>query len=84
MEAYFKPERIIGYEKHVFNSYVQSQDERADAFVNRLRKLVFSCEQIGSLINSSQASDCCHRQGSESKATQVEELFLEIVMESSK
>ena len=44
LEAYFKPQRNVVYERYVFNSCVQSQDENVDAYVNRLRKLASSCD----------------------------------------
>ena len=44
MEAYFKPQRNVVYERYVFNSCVQRQDENVDAYVNRLRKLASSCD----------------------------------------
>ena len=40
LEAYFKPQRNVVYERYVFNSCVQ--DEHVDAYVNRLRKLASS------------------------------------------
>lgn len=50
LEAYFKPQRNVVYERYVFNSCVQSQDESVDAYVNRLRKLASSCE-LGTLTD---------------------------------
>ena len=44
LEAYFKPQRNVVYERYVFNSCVQSQDEHVDAHVNRLRKLASFCD----------------------------------------
>ena len=35
LEAYFKPQRNVVYERYVFNSCVRSQDENVDTYVNR-------------------------------------------------
>ena len=43
LEAYFRPQRNVVYERYLFNTSVQSQDENAHAYVNRLRKLASSC-----------------------------------------
>ena len=43
LETYFKPQRNVVYERYVFNSCVQSQDESVVPFINRLRKLASSC-----------------------------------------
>ena len=50
LEAYFKPQQNVGYERYVFNTCVQSQDESVLAYVNRLRKLAASCD-FGSLTD---------------------------------
>ena len=39
LEVYFKPQRNAVYERYLFNSYIQGQDELTDAFFNHLRKL---------------------------------------------
>ena len=44
LESYFKPQRNVVYERYVFNTCVQTQDESVDAYVNRLRKLASSCD----------------------------------------
>ena len=44
LEAHFKPQRNVVYERYVFNSCVQSVEESVDVYVNRLRKLASSCE----------------------------------------
>ena len=44
LEAYFKPQRNVVYERYVFNTCVETQDESVDAYVNRLRKLASSCD----------------------------------------
>ena len=44
LEAYFKPQRNVVYERYVFNTCVQTQDESVDAYVKRLRKLASSCD----------------------------------------
>ena len=36
LEAYFKPQQNVVYERYVFNSCVQSQDEHVGTYVNRL------------------------------------------------
>ena len=43
LEAYFKPQRNVVYERFVFNSCVQTAAETVDGYVNRLRKLASSC-----------------------------------------
>ena len=50
LEAHFKPQRNVVYERYVFNSCVQSVEESVDVYVNRLRKLASSCE-FGALTN---------------------------------
>ena len=50
LEAHFKPQRNVVYERYVFNSCVQSVEESVDVYVNRLRKLASSCE-FGALID---------------------------------
>ena len=44
LEAHFKPQRNVVYERYVFNSCVQIVEESVDVYVNRLRKLASSCE----------------------------------------
>ena len=44
LETCFKPQRNVVYERYVFNSCVQNQDEHVDALVNHLRKLASSCD----------------------------------------
>ena len=50
LEAHFKPQRNVVYERYVFNSCVQIAEESVDVYVNRLRKLASSCE-FGALTN---------------------------------
>ena len=50
LEAQFKPQRNVVYERYVFNSCVQIVEESVDVYVNRLRKLASSCE-FGALTN---------------------------------
>ena len=50
MEAYFKPKRDVVYERYVFNSSSQQQEESTDEYVNRLRKYAASCN-FGSLTD---------------------------------
>lgn len=50
LEAHFKPQRNVVYERYVFNSCVQIVEESVDVYVNRLRKIASSCE-FGALTN---------------------------------
>ena len=50
LEAYFKPKRNVVYERYVFNSSSQQQEESTDEYVNRLRKYAASCN-FGSLTD---------------------------------
>ena len=50
LEAYFKPKRNVVYERYVFNSSSQQQEESTDEYVNRLRKYAASCN-FGSLTH---------------------------------
>ena len=50
LEAHFKPQRNVVYERYVSNSCVQSVEESVDVYVNRLRKLASSCE-LGALTD---------------------------------
>ena len=50
LEAHFKPQRNVVYERYVFNSCVQIVEESVDVYVNRLWKLASSCE-FGALTN---------------------------------
>ena len=43
LEVYFKPQRNVVYERYLFNSYIQGQDELSDNFFNHLRKLASLC-----------------------------------------
>ena len=44
LENYFKPQRIVVYERYVFNSCEQNQGESFDSYVTRLRKFASSCK----------------------------------------
>ena len=50
LEAHFKPQRNVVYERYVFNSCVQIVEESVDVYVNQLRKIASSCE-FGALTN---------------------------------
>ena len=50
LEAYFKPKRNVVYERYVFNSSSQQQEESTDEYVNRLRKYAAPCS-FGSLTD---------------------------------
>lgn len=43
LEVYFKPQRNVVYDRYLFNSYIQKQDELSDPFFNHLRKLDSLC-----------------------------------------
>ena len=44
LDNYFKPSRNVVYERYVFNTCVQTNDESVQSYVTRLRKLATSCE----------------------------------------
>ena len=44
MDNYFKPSRNVVYERYVFNTCGQTNDESVQSYVTRLRKLATSCE----------------------------------------
>ncbi|KAL9953243.1 hypothetical protein ACROYT_G040629 [Oculina patagonica] len=44
LENYFKPGRNVVYERYVFNTCVQQNEESVQSYVTRLRKLAASCE----------------------------------------
>ncbi|XP_078368291.1 uncharacterized protein LOC144652146 [Oculina patagonica] len=44
LENYFKPSRNVVYERYVFNTCVQQNEESVQSYVTRLRKLAASCE----------------------------------------
>ena len=44
LEKYFKPSRNVVYERYVFNTCVQENDESVLSYITRLRKLAASCE----------------------------------------
>ena len=44
LDQYFKPTRNVVYERYVFNTCMQDNDESAKSYVTRLRKLAASCE----------------------------------------
>ena len=48
LEAYFKPQRNVVYERYQFNMCMQNTEETVDSFVNRLRKAASTC-QFGTL-----------------------------------
>lgn len=50
VEAYFKPQKNVVYERFLFNSCMQESDESFDAFLHKLRKLAATCE-FGSLTD---------------------------------
>ena len=50
LEAHFKPQRNVVYERYVFNSCVQIVEESVDVYVNWFRKIASSCE-FGALTN---------------------------------
>ena len=44
LNAHFKPQKNIPYERHMFRQAEQAQGESTDNFVHRLKKLAASCE----------------------------------------
>ena len=44
LSEYFKPKKIISYERHVFHKSKQNADETVDNYTVRLSKLAVSCE----------------------------------------
>lgn len=44
LDQYFKPTRNVVYERYVFNTCMQGNDESTQSYVTRLRKLAASCE----------------------------------------
>ena len=48
LEAYFKPQRNVVYERYQFNMCMQNPEETIDSFINRLRKAASMC-QFGTL-----------------------------------
>ena len=44
LENYFKPSRNVVYERYVFNTCVQQNEESVQSYVTRLIKLAASCE----------------------------------------
>ena len=49
-EAYCNPKRNITYERHLFNTHMQSANETIDAYVTELRLQAKNCE-FGALCN---------------------------------
>ena len=50
IEAYFKPQKNVVYERFLFNSCTQESDESFDAFLHKIRKLAATCN-FGSLTD---------------------------------
>ena len=50
IEAYFKPQKNVVYERFLFNSCTQASDENFDAYLHKLRKLAATCK-FGSLTD---------------------------------
>jgi len=44
LDNYFKPSRNVVYERYVFNTCVQQNEESVQSYVTRLRRLAASCE----------------------------------------
>jgi hypothetical protein len=47
LSNYFKPEKNISYERHLFRKTKQGETETIDNFIVRLSKLAVSCEFAG-------------------------------------
>jgi hypothetical protein len=51
LSNYFKPEKNISYERHLFRKTKQGETETIDNFIVRLSKLAVSCEFAGDQKN---------------------------------
>ena len=52
LDEHFMPKKNVAYERHVFRQAYQSPSENMDAYLNRLKNLIKSCEYPSAEVNS--------------------------------
>ena len=52
LDEHFVPKKNVAYERHVFRQAYQSPSENMDAYLNRLKNFIRSCEYPSAEVNS--------------------------------
>ena len=82
LDAYFKPQNNIPFERHMFRQATQDPSETMDTYVTRLKRLVQTCD-YGTLSNEmirDQVLEKCYSTRSRRRLLREETLTLDVIL----